>query len=220
MDYVFLGAKNPETGRMIAARQRVEQAFRVRGFLDNDPSRHGTFLGHPVFGGFEAITDEMVRECLFVNLITGTSRARYETSVVLAQRGCRFGNFVHPSVDLFMTELGVGNYIQEGCVVQAGARIGNNSSIHMTGIVSHECVVGNSVFIAHAASVSGECVIEDGVFIGTNATIAPRVHLGKWATIGAGAVVIRDVPAYATAVGNPAKVIKTSEPVHASGDIF
>jgi acetyltransferase-like isoleucine patch superfamily enzyme len=76
------------------------------------------------------------------------------------------------------------------------------------------------VFIAHACSISGSVQIGDGVTVGTNATILPRLKIGKWATIGAGAVVIRDVPEYATVVGNPANVIKVADPVHADGKIF
>jgi sugar O-acyltransferase (sialic acid O-acetyltransferase NeuD family) len=211
MEYIFFGAKNPETGRIIAARQRVEQNFHVRGFLDNDSERHGTFIGYPVFGDLGAITDEMVRECLFVNLITGNMRARFEVSRALVNRGCRFGNLIHPSVDLTMASVGVGNYIQENVVIQAGARIGNNSSLHMAALIAHEVIVGNSVFVAHAVSTSGEVVIEDGAFIGTNATIIPRIRIGKWATVGAGSVVVHDVPPYATVVGNPAKVINIKE---------
>ena len=56
--------------------------------------------------------------------------------------------------------------------------------------------------------------------IGTNATVLPRVTIGRWATIGAGAVVATDVPDYATAVGKPAHVIRKSEPVYEHGRIF
>ncbi len=51
-------------------------------------------------------------------------------------------------------------------------------------------------------------VIDDGVWIGAGATILPGVKIGKHAIIGAGAVVSKDIPDYAVAVGNPAKVIK------------
>ena len=220
MEYILVGAKNPETGRMIAARQRIEPDFRVRGFLDNDLARHGTFIGYPVFGGLEAVTEEMIRDCFFVNLITGSTRARFETSRMLADRGCRFGNLIHPSVDLTMTSIGVGNYIQENVLIQAGARIGNNSSVHIAAIVAHEAMVGNSVFIAHAVSISGEVVIEDGAFIGTNATTIPRIRIGKWAIVGAGSVVTRDVPPYATVVGNPAKIIKVEKLNLDSGNLW
>jgi sugar O-acyltransferase (sialic acid O-acetyltransferase NeuD family) len=221
MRVVFLGAANPETGRMIRAVQRVQPNFEVHGFIDNDPKKKGTsFLGFPVFGGFEELEKLVEDDLHFVNLITGTTKIRYETSREMARKGCRFTNFIHPSVDLTMTEIGNGNYIQDGVIIQASARIGNNSSIHIAAIVAHEADIGDSVFIAHACSVSGAVTIGDGVFMGTNATILPRVRIGKWATIGAGAVVTRDVPDYATVVGNPAKVIKTAAPVYADGNIF
>ena len=47
-----------------------------------------------------------------------------------------------------------------------------------------------------------------GSWIGANAVILPGVRVGKHAIVGAGAVVTKDVPDYAVAVGNPAKVIK------------
>lgn len=47
-------------------------------------------------------------------------------------------------------------------------------------------------------------VIEDYAWIATGATILPGVHIGKGAVVGAGAVVTKDVPDYAIAVGNPA----------------
>ena len=48
----------------------------------------------------------------------------------------------------------------------------------------------------------------EGTHIGAGATIIPNLKIGKWATIGAGAVVIKDVPDYAVVVGNPGRIIK------------
>tara|TARA_B100000902_G_C27196221_1_gene856611 strand:+ start:437 stop:898 length:462 start_codon:yes stop_codon:yes gene_type:complete len=59
----------------------------------------------------------------------------------------------------------------------------------------------------HLKEKTGEVVIEDGVFIGANSTILPGVTLGKGCYIGAGSVVIRDVPAGYAAAGNPSKVL-------------
>jgi len=221
MKVIFLGAANPETGRMIKALESAQPNFKVLGFIDNDPKKKGTtFLGFPVFGGFE-ILDELINDDVyFVNLITGSTRIRYETSRYMVKKGCKFTNFVHPSIDLTMTRMGVGNYIQEGVIIQAGASIGNNSSIHIGALVAHEVTVGNSVFIAHACSISGGVQIGDGAFVGTNATIIPHLRIGKWATIGAGAVVIKDVPDYATVVGNPAKIVKVRKRIYEDGDIF
>ena len=51
-------------------------------------------------------------------------------------------------------------------------------------------------------------LIKESAWIGAGATILPGVCIGKHAIIGAGSVVTKDVPDYAVAVGNPAKVIK------------
>lgn len=53
----------------------------------------------------------------------------------------------------------------------------------------------------------GESRVCEGASIGANATILPGVTIGKWAMIGSGAVVTKDIPSYAIAVGSPARVI-------------
>jgi len=51
-------------------------------------------------------------------------------------------------------------------------------------------------------------VIEDNVWIGSSVSILPGVRIGHRAAIGAGSVVTRDIPSYALAAGNPARVIR------------
>ena len=51
--------------------------------------------------------------------------------------------------------------------------------------------------------------IGDNVWIGGNTVILPGVHIGDNAVIGAGSVVTRDIPAWAVAVGNPCRVVRT-----------
>ena len=50
--------------------------------------------------------------------------------------------------------------------------------------------------------------LKQGASIGANATLLPGITVGERAMVGAGAVVIEDVPAYAVVVGNPAKVVR------------
>ncbi|ARU56013.1 sugar O-acyltransferase, sialic acid O-acetyltransferase NeuD family [Oleiphilus messinensis] len=218
---VFVGAANPETIRMILAVQTATPNFRVYGFIDNDPDKKGTeFYGYPIFGGVECVPRLVELGIQFVNLITGDLQSRFSVSREIARLGGKFTNFVHPNVNLTMTDIGVGNYIQESVIVQAGVSIGDNASIHMGSLIGHESSIGNSVFLAHAVSVSGCCEIGDGCFIGTNATILPRITIGKWSTIGAGAVVTKSIPDYSVVVGNPGKIIKTNNQVFDGGDIF
>ncbi|MGH8499265.1 MAG: WxcM-like domain-containing protein, partial [Methylococcales bacterium] len=63
-----------------------------------------------------------------------------------------------------------------------------------------------------------ETIIEEGASIGANATILPGLRIGRYAMIGAGAVVTKSVPANAVVVGNPAVIIGyQAEPIDAPG---
>lgn len=221
MSIVFIGAANPETIRMILAIRRVDPLFAVRGFIDNDPAKQGTdFHGYPVLGGSERICELAAEGARFVNLITGSTASRYEVARDAVLRGATLANFIHPSIDLTMTRLGVGLYLQEHVVVQAEVEVGDNASIHIGTMVGHESRIGHSAFVAHAVSISGCCEIGDGTFIGTNATILPRTRVGKWCIVGAGSVVTKDIPDYSVAVGNPARVIRVNEVSYSDGKVM
>jgi sugar O-acyltransferase (sialic acid O-acetyltransferase NeuD family) len=210
---IFLGASNPETLRVVKAIQRVEPDYVCGGFLDSDPEKHGKdFFGFPILGDLSKVPELAAQGAKFVNIITGSTKVRHETSQEIVRLGGTLGNLIHPGVDLTMVTHGRGVYLQEQVVVQAGVRLADNVSIHIGAMVGHETAIGESSFVAHAVSISGCCEIGEGTFIGTNATVLPRVKIGKWVTIGAGAVVTKDVPDFAVVVGNPGKVIKFNQP--------
>ena len=60
-------------------------------------------------------------------------------------------------------------------------------------------------------------VIKEGAWVGAGSTILPGVTVGKYAIVGSDSVVTKDIPDYAVAVGNPAKVIKYLDPVKFKG---
>jgi serine O-acetyltransferase len=84
---------------------------------------------------------------------------------------------------------------------------------HPNGIVMHPSVIiGPNCLILQQVTLGsnemGETPVIDGhVDIGAGAKLFGNIHIGKHAKIGANAVVLTDVPAYATAVGVPAKII-------------
>lgn len=221
MKIIIIGANNPETGRMMRAVKKANPKINFLGFIDNDPSKKGTnFLGLPVFGGYEMAKKFVKQNNYFINLITRDCITRLETSLAISKLGGQFTNFVHPGVNLDMVSLGVGNYIQEGVILQANVVIGNNSSIHMGSLIGHESIIGHSVFIAHGCNISGLIKIEDGVFVGTGVTVIPRLKIGKFSFIGAGTVVIEDIPPFSVVVGNPGRIIKHIRTTYKSGNII
>lgn len=105
-----------------------------------------------------------------------------------------------------------------GIEIHPGAQIGRRLFIdHGMGIVIGETAeIGNDVKIYHQVTLGGRGkhtgkrhpTIEDGVLLSAHAQVIGAVRIGKEAKIGASAVVLEDIPAYATAVGIPAKVVK------------
>lgn len=78
--------------------------------------------------------------------------------------------------------------------------------------------IGKNCVIRHGVTVGGRSghkllpIIGDYVDIGAHAMILGPVTIGDHSFIGAGAVVIKDVPPYAVVVGNPARIIKYNNP--------
>ncbi len=67
---------------------------------------------------------------------------------------------------------------------------------------------GAGAFSVDGLTRKGDTIVGNDVWIGRDAIIMPGVRIGDGAIIGAAAVVTKDVPAYAVAAGNPARVVK------------
>lgn len=100
------------------------------------------------------------------------------------------------------------------CLIGRGAEFGRGFvMIHSTGVVINRLVrAGDFLFIEHQVTIGAELgqspAIGDNVFIGAGAKVIGAVTIGDGAKIGANAVVVKDVPAYSTVVGIPARVVR------------
>ena len=74
--------------------------------------------------------------------------------------------------------------------------------------VGHDCVVHDFAQISPGVNLGGAAVIEDGVFLGIGTKVVPQVRIGAWSIVGAGSVIIDDLPANVFCYGTPARVIR------------
>jgi len=112
---------------------------------------------------------------------------------------CRIGKNVYIDYDV---EIGDRVKIQNNVSVYHGVRIGDDV------FLGPHCCFTNDLYPRAPIGMFeiGKTFIEDGVSIGANATIICGHKIGKYAMIGAGSVVTKDIPPYALAYGNPAKI--------------
>lgn len=101
--------------------------------------------------------------------------------------------------------VGNGVTIKNGVAVWDGVSLADHVFVGPNAVFTNDLNPRAEVKKTHEQFVTTE--VQEGATIGANATIVCGVTIGRYAFIGAGAVVIRDVPAYALVVGNPARHI-------------
>ncbi|MDG2426891.1 MAG: acyltransferase [Acidimicrobiales bacterium] len=111
--------------------------------------------------------------------------------------------------------------IGQHCYIDHDVEIGDRCKIQNSVNLYHGVSVGNEVFIGPSVTFTNDLHpramgdwevtttrVNDGVSIGANATIVCGIEIGAGALVGAGSVVIDDVPPRTVVVGNPARVVR------------
>jgi acetyltransferase EpsM len=181
------------------------------GHLDDAPASQGG--GMWVLGALSAFVTsppEFFDGLRYVTAVGNNAMRRDVVARLEALYGGRFEpwTLVHSRSQVGDTvEIGDGTCLAPGSIVTAHARIGRHCILNIKASVSHDCTICDFVNINPGATICGNVSVGSGAYIGAGATIKDTVSIGAWSVIGAGAVVIDDIPAHATAVGVPARIV-------------
>jgi len=180
----------------------------LRGFYDDHAPATPTVGGLPYLGTVADL--QAVASPLAVAVAVGSSASRAAVVARLTSPQLSFPALVHPQVALRPAQrlvLGEGCIIQRGCILTCDITLGRFVLLNLGCTLGHDSVLEDFCSLMPHANVGGAAHLAAGVYLGTNATVIHQVRVGAQTTVGAGAVVVRDLPAGCTAVGVPAKAI-------------
>ena len=185
--------------------------WNILGFLDDNEANIGRIINEiPVLGSAEWLKGKDN-----VNVVLGIGSPNVKKAIIqklFNYSYIQYPNLVHPSVEISrFNKLGQGNIICEGSILTTNIILTNFVTINLNCTIGHDVHIKNFTTVLPNSSISGNVVLEECVDFGTNATIIQGITIGKNTIVGAGAVVVKDLPANCTAVGAPAKPIKFRE---------
>lgn len=180
----------------------------LRGFYDDRRP------AAPAVGGLPYLGTVATATAIPLAVAVGSSAGRAAVVRRLTSGHLAFPVLVHPRVALAAGQrirLPAGCLIQRGCLLTCGITLGRFGLLNLGCTLGHDSVLEDFCSLMPHANVGGAAHLEAGVYLGANATVIHQVRVGAHTTVGARAVVVRDLPAGCTAVGVPAREIKRLE---------
>ncbi len=124
--------------------------------------------------------------------------------------GCHPVAIQHPSATVgSLCRLDAGSILCAGVRLATHTTVRRHGNVHANATIGHDVMIEEFATVLPGAVVSGSVTIETEALVGAGATVLQGLTIGAHATVGAGAVVTENVPANATVVGVPARVIAT-----------
>ncbi len=180
------------------------KSISVTGFLDeNQTALQGFPYSVPYLGRISAFTPQPGDQLL---MAIGDPDEKKLLFAEFKNKGATFATVIHPSAVIARSaKLGEGVVVCPQAFVSADAVIGDLCAVNGNASVGHDVRLGSFSTLSSHVDLTGWVQVEECAFFGSGARVLPKVKIGAGARIGAGAVVMRSVPACAVIYAPPAK---------------
>jgi len=210
-DLVILGAGGfgREVLWQLSEVEYYSKVYNILGFVDDDPELRDKLInGFPVLGNDEWLVNYPKEICVVICIGNPKVRKKiYEelrlnsniSFPTVIARDVQYSDFV---------KFGQGSIICSSNVLTVNITIGDFVIINLDCTVGHDTILDDFVTLYPSVNVSGNVYIGSCAEIGTGVNIIQGKSIGENTVVGAGSVVVRDIPSNCTAVGVPAIPIK------------
>jgi len=183
--------------------------YKPVGFIDENKKYHNKKIQNiSVLGGFEKL--EYFKKKYILNFIiaTGDGKFRLKCGKNLIEQNFNAVNIIdNRSIISRYAELGKGLSICANAIIAPGAVIDDFVLVNHSAIIDHNVILQKGVTISPGVKIGGRVTIKEKTFVGLGAIILPDIVIGKNCIIGAGAVVLKNIPDNSKVVGNPMRFI-------------
>ena len=186
-----------------------EQIF----FVTSDP-QNDMMMGRKIISEEQFLSDKSDK---YFTIAIANSKAREAISKRMIEGGAKPISLIAKKTTIYdNSEIDEGAIICAYSIVSSNAKIGKFFQSNFYSYVAHDCEIGDFVTFAPKVNCNGNVKIEDHAYIGTGAIIIQGTNekplvIGEGSIVGMGSVVTKDVPAFSTVYGVPAKVMKTAK---------
>lgn len=191
----------------------LKKEYNILGFVDdNIELKDKTINEYHVLGDVNWLFNDCDRNInIFVPI--GDNIVRVSLLDRLESEGFKLPSYIHPTVNLHESvKIGKSVYILPACNFMPLSVIEDYVMVSMGVNVAHHTVLGMGSFYSQGNNVGASINIKEYAYSGIGVTIMTGVkEIGSKSLLGAGAIIIRDVPDYAVVVGNPGKIIKYND---------
>ena len=194
--------------RVLVSLLRQLAEWELVGILDRERPVAGEDIGGvAVVGGFadlERLTIDGVRH---VALAIGDNDERTAIYHRVKKLGLGLPVLCHPRASIEPeARVGEGTVVCVGAVICAGTSIAENCIINTAALVDHESRIGAHVHLAPGVRIAGRVSIGEGTMVGIGSSVKDKIRIGSRTVVGAGSVVVTDLPDGVVAHGCPARV--------------
>jgi sugar O-acyltransferase (sialic acid O-acetyltransferase NeuD family) len=186
--------------------------FRIVGLIDSFRKPGETTFNYPVLGGLDkvsAILSKYHVKTVFIAVGSNWNRHILQQELLKKNPDLKFATLIHPnSVIGRNVTIGSGSVVMAGAIINPNAVIGNQCIVNTSASIDHDCKLDDFSSLAPGVTLGGNVHIKEFCTIGLGAKLIHKITVGKHTLIGAGSLVIKDIPDHKVAYGVPSEIIK------------
>ncbi|MFQ5866775.1 MAG: acetyltransferase [bacterium] len=206
---LILGAGEQARIVLDILRENNKEIFGFVDICDNSSLWGKKIKDYKILGGM-SILSEIFKQGVKKTIVAfGDNKKRLHTANRASEIGFELVNAISPSAFVSQeSKLGEGIVIGPKVIINTDVGIEDNAIINSGAIIEHDCIIEQGVHIAPGANLAGGVRVKRCAFIGIGATIIDDLIIGENSIVGAGSVIIKNIPDNVTVVGVPGEIIK------------